>query len=234
MPANFFKEPEEEKKEEATEEVAKIKVGDEEYDPDELKSLVDMGKFGREVEEKQNTKLDKVYPELTKTSQELKQTRQELEELKNKPAGEMPQREEQEEIDPLEQADKIGILTKKNIDSVFDQKYQQRRAAEKLVEQCSSLEKEIDGKDGRPAFETSSILEHMKNTGIRNPQDAYDLMHKEPLAEWREKQIREAKPDGLVTETASTAGNKQPPKVNVTPQNFDEMIKESLYGPKGN
>ena len=49
-----------------------IKIGEDEYKVDELEALIKDGKFKREVEEKQNTSLDKVMGAFTKLSQDAK------------------------------------------------------------------------------------------------------------------------------------------------------------------
>mgnify|MGYP001600885643 CR=1 FL=1 len=48
-----------------------------------------------------------------------------------------------------------------------------QRAGEKILEGAEKLQSEIDGKDGRPAFEIEDVLGHMRETGIRDPYKAY-------------------------------------------------------------
>ena len=63
--ADDFYQSEEKVEEIQTEETAepeKIKIGDDEFTLDEAKDLLSKGKFAREIEEKQNIKLDKVWP----------------------------------------------------------------------------------------------------------------------------------------------------------------------------
>lgn len=242
----FFEGKKEEKKEKevdegATEEISeKIKIGEDEYSQDELQKLVGLGKIGLEAEEKYNTKIDKVWPDYTKKSQLLKELEEkEAKRVEDEKVAESKVVAEKtvkgEELTPEEQAkqalgqaDGLGIVTKEN----FGRFYHQLREGERLVDDCKGLEKEINGKDGRPAFVTSDILAHMRSSGVRNPQDAYDLKFKPELNSWREKKIGNAKLGGLVTEGSSTAGKKSPAKVDITPQNLDKMINESLYGDK--
>jgi len=58
----------EEQVEEQAEEVVeeKITLGENEYSQDELKELVNLGKIGKEAEEKYNTSIDKVWPEYSR------------------------------------------------------------------------------------------------------------------------------------------------------------------------
>jgi len=239
--ADFF-EKAEDKAEEVVEEVAedaeaeelKIKVGEEEYSQDELNRLVDLGKIGVEAEEKHNTKIDKIWPDFTKDRQELIGLREEKakwgeqQEAKveaKAEAGEQLSPEEQKKV-VINQAKELGIVTKED----FNALWAQQRAGERLLDSCKSLEKDLDGKDGKPAFKTEDILSHMQETGIRNPQDAYDLKFKPELAKWRDDKLAGAKPDGMVSESSSSAGGKEPPKVKVTKENFEEAVRESLYG----
>ena len=67
---NFFDDP---KDPVVVDQPTKIKVGEREYSESELADLVKMGELGREVEEKYNTKLDRVYPEFTKKSQRVRE-----------------------------------------------------------------------------------------------------------------------------------------------------------------
>src|SRR4030042_759119 len=99
-----------------------------------------------------------------------------------------------------------------------------RREGEKLLDDCKDMEGEIDGKDGRPAFKTKEILDHMVLTGIKNPMKAYKDKYEIEIDKWKEQQLRGAKPRGLFTEPSSTAGSKQPPNVRVTRDNLDAMV----------
>ena len=225
----FDKRPEEgkeeipEAQEEAVEEaIEKVKIGDDEYDPDDLKGLVELGKLGREVEEKYNTKLDRVYPEFTKKSQSLKEKEEELAALREEMSSLRPKSEEGE-LPPEERKkiyEKEGILTQDQFDSL----YQQRRAGERLLDTCHDLEKEFDGKDGRPPFKTQDMLDYMKENSLGgvSPEVAYKLKFEKEIDQWKTDQLRKSKPDGLFTEKASTAGSKREPEFKV-PKNEDEL-----------
>jgi hypothetical protein len=218
-----------------------FKIGDKEYSQDELSELVELGNFAKEVEQKQNTKLDKLYPEFTKKSQRLKEieaeyekVRRELEARQSQPA---PQGEDftPEQIAEARKAGrKIGFLTDDVIEETlgksFRQLYLQERAAEKLIDKCDGLAKEIDGSDGRVAFNTEDVLTHMQETGIRDPEKAYKDKYEAQLDEWRVKQISQAKKPGMMTIEESTAGSKHPSPVKVTSDNLNEMVKEALAG----
>ena len=69
----------------------------------------------------------------------------------------------------------------------------------------------------------------MQTSGVRNPQDAYDLMHKNELKEWERKQIDSVKKPGMVTEETSTAGAKTPPITPITKDNIEDRLDEVLF-----
>src|SRR3972149_9108791 len=50
----------------------KIKIGDQEYDTEELNKLVEKGKFAETIEKDQNLDLKELYPDYTRKSQLLK------------------------------------------------------------------------------------------------------------------------------------------------------------------
>lgn len=239
--ADFFKKDDaEEVKVEGEEQVEeqevpeKVKIGEDEYTQDELNSLVALGKIGKEAEEKYDTKIDKVWPDYTKKSQLLKELeeKERVREEENKAAVEK-KADEGEELTPQEQreraisqANELGLVTKDS----FKEFYRQQRDGERLLEECTGLEKELDGKDGRPAFSTKEVLDHMASTGIRDPNRAYKDKHEEQLDRWKEEKISGSKREGLVSEGSSATGSKEPAKVDINRGNLDKLISESLYG----
>ncbi len=235
MTDDFFNNQEDTEAPEATEELTegaepesepeKIKIGEEEMTVAEAQELLKLGKLGREAEKKYNTKLENVWPDYGKTKNELKKLREEAEaKAKEVPA---PQGSEEERTRQIkEEAKKYGLLTQED----FDQFYVQRRAAERLVDDCKRMEGEVDGKDGRPAFKMQDILEHMRETGIRDPMKAYKDKFETELDAWKEEQLKKAKQPGLVTERVTTAGNKEAKQPKITRDNFDEMVSSALRG----
>jgi len=225
----------EEQVEEQAEEVVeeKITLGENEYSQDELKELVNLGKIGKEAEEKYNTSIDKVWPEYSRKSNELKEWEtkyKELEESQKKPA--LPENEQQAIEEARTAARKLGIVLNDELtDKVvtkedFRKYYVQERAAEKLLEEADKLETDIDGSDGRPKFNKIEVLEYMQNTGHKKLMDAYEAKYKSQTDEWRANQILKAKGKGIMTQEVGE--RKQPPNVRPTSANLDELMKEAL------
>lgn len=218
---------------EEQEEIEKIKLGEDEYTQDELQRYVELGKIGVEAEEKYNTKLDKVWPEYSRKSNELKQAQEKLEELQ----GEIEQKVESGEQTPTEgieeakeAAKRLGIVTDDAFEDFmgksFRKYYKQERSAERLLDEAKTLEKELDGSDGRPKFDTEEVLTFMsENPGFKDINKAYEAMHPEKMAEWRANKILEGKKKGIVTQE-ETSSNKKPKEVKVTKDNLKSLIGE--------
>lgn len=213
-------------------EVEKIKVGEEEFTQDQLKEYVNLGKLGKEAETKYNTKLDKVWPEYSRAQNELKQAREELETLKKQPKQELSLDDQEVYRQARENAKKLGIITDETFDAMLDQKFQQRFSeqmqARDLLNGAKSLEGKYNGNDGRPKFNTNEILEHMQETGIRDPERAYKDKYESEIDQWRESQFTKRK-TGFSTTTGSTAGTKMPAPVKVTKDNLDQLVAEMLH-----
>jgi hypothetical protein len=234
MANDFFKQEEVQEEPKAPE---KIKLGDAEYSESELNDLVGLGKLAKEAETKYNTKLDRVWPEYGKSQSKVKELEAQLEELKTKKVE-----SQQTDLTPdaisqaREAAKKIGIVTEDRfddyLDSRFRTRYLQERSAEKMVESCQGFEEKIDGKDGRPAFKTEEILNHMANTGFRDPQKAYKDLYEKEIDVWKEKQYESMKKPGFPTQEESFVA-KQPTTQKITDANLRAALEESLYGKRG-
>lgn len=54
-----------------------------------------------------------------------------------------------------------------------------------LDTEYNRLETMYDGRDGRPAFDRTEIEDHMRKTGIYNPEKAFDDLYKDELFDWK-------------------------------------------------
>jgi hypothetical protein len=214
----------------AQEEIEKIKLGDAEYEPKELESYIEKGKKVDEYTKKYNTDFDKAWSSYGKTTQENKALKEELETLKTQ----QQKREQVQTSGELtddqialarEQARKIGIVTQGDLDTF----YNQRRSAEKLLEECAGLEGQVDGSDGRPKFKSEEILHHMADTGIKNPMKAYKDKFETELDTWKTSELNKSK--GQVMPTLNIGGQtKTPAQIKVTKDNIAQLVNEELWG----
>jgi len=231
--ADFFKK--EDVQEETTEEQEevkeeKVKIGEDEYSSEELAGLVGLGKQAKDIESKHGS-LDKFSSDWGKKANKIGKLEKELETFKTKDVEKKVETGEklswEERVQQAQkQAESIGLATKPK----FMEWYAEARAADRLNEKCFKLEGKIDGTDGRPAFKRKDVLDYMIESGVKNPDDAYDLLHKEPLSKWRDEKLSKAKSPGLVTEESSQAGGKLPKKVEINRDNLSEMVKSALKG----
>ena len=219
----------------------KVKVGEEEFTQDELKQAVGAYKLKKDVEEKFNTSLDKVYPEFTKKSQRLKEL-EEAEENRQKEIEEAKRKEEEETLarkkDAGEQlspeevrkiANEQGFVTDDNIIGKVLNILEGRR----IMREARSLEKKGNpyDTDELPKFESGDMLNWMSTTpGMGNvtPEVAYKLRYEKEIDVWKSKVLSEARKKGLITETGSKPGGKEPAPIKVTDENLNEQVRAVL------
>jgi len=230
---DFFDEGQEtlEQKQETPE---KVKIGEKEYSQDELSGLVGLGEKAKELEDKWNTKIDRLYPEYTKKSQKLSEYEDKMkafEEEKSKSEQEQLTKKSTEgELSPEEQAKlikqelgKYGVVTKDDIFKYiadFNQGQQLINDIDKIAEEAKA--------DGKPNVTRQELVDYMDENGVKNPNAAYKLMFESELKEWEAKQIGKIKRPGLVTEEGSTAGSKSPAPVKVTKDNLAQLLSAAL------
>ena len=232
MANDFFKKSdEEETKEETTEE--KVKVGEVEYSQEELSKLVGLGKTAVELEEKWNTKIDRLYPEYTKKTQELAelpekvkaQVLAEIEEEKTKEkarTGEELSEEEQLKL-AGQKLEELGFVNKEKLKT----EVLGILSARDLLEETQGVIEEMD-KEGKPKTNVDELLAYMEETGIKNPKLAYKAKFEKELDEITQKKIQGLKGEAEITETGSTAGAKVPAPVKVTKENVTSLISEVM------
>ena len=231
--ADFFEEKKPEAPvEESTEEVKPVtfKVGEKEYSQEDMEGMVGLSSQVKELEEKWNTKMDRLMPEFTQKAQELAELKKaqevtEVKEIDTKATAGQQLSKEEIKKQALAQADELGIVTEGNISDKFEKFMNARdlvadtkRVVEKMAE------------DGLPKTDSDTLLDHMHTTGIRDPQKAFNDKFETERDEWKAKKLQEVKKPGLVTESTSTAGSKQPKPVKVTKQNLQELITQQIRG----
>lgn len=205
----------------------RIKIGDDEFDQDEAKRLIELGKIGREAEEKYNTKIDKIWPDYSKTKndfKELQESRQTAQIETKVENGEELSEEEQNLQAQRYLKEKLGVVTKDD----FEDLYQQRRGAERVIDQGLQLEKDIDGSDGRPAFKLEAVLEHAKIFPSSDLMKVYKDLNEQALDTWKEGQLGKLKKPAVPTSPTASVGTKQPAPVQITKDNLSQALLEEL------
>ena len=224
--ADFFDKKEEEKTVDETpkeepKEPGKVKVGEKEYEQEELSRIVGLGELASELEGKWNTKVDRLYPEFTKATQEreeLKKRVDEFEDAKVKEkvtAGEeLTPEETQKQV--LAQADNLGIVHKDNVYKFIDAYLQARD----MKEDAEALIAEAE-ENGKPKTTIEEIFKYMDESGIKNVELAYKAKFEKELDTWKETQLEKIKNGEIKTLDASSAGSKEPEPSKIS--NLDSL-----------
>ena len=228
---DFFAEEDAQTEQSESQEPEKVKIGEKEYSQEDLAKLVGYGEKAVELEDKWNTKIDKLYPEYTKSRQELATIKQQQQEavLKaqeeiNKKAGEGQQLSPEEQDKLIEQElEKRGVVTQKNVYQYVANFIQ----AQELNREIDTIRTDAEG-DGKPKVTREDLLDYMDESGVKNPRDAYELMFKKELKDWESKQVQSLKKPSFVTETSSVAGSKEPLPQKITKENISDILNQAL------
>lgn len=228
--SNFFNKEEEK----GEDEPQKVKIGDQEFTQEEAAELLNKGRLAKEIEEKQNTDLSKVYPEYTKSRQELKemesikeewqQLKKEKEEAATK-ASQVDQTEDSGAVNP-QQIKKVlqeaGFVT---TDNFFDMAARYN-SAQRMIDQGKEIESKGNpfGEKELPKFKSQEIFDYMSETGIKDPVTAYKVKYEEEIDEWRNKKLGESKPESP-PEVRPSTGDKRPTPPSIDRSNLKSNIQ---------
>ena len=218
------------------------------YSPEDATQLVELGNKWKKTESELNTSLDKVYPEYTKASQRAAQLEKELAESRaeaERYKQEQVEKAKAETPDTIQQARKAarelgladedylkekGYMTRDEVDQYFAEKQNQQELVKNVLSNAASLEKEIDGSDGRVPFDQRAVLAYAASYGIDDLRQAYDQMNERGNAKWKEAQIAQESRPGLTTLTSN--GKKEPARVKIDNNNLGDVLGEWLNGIK--
>lgn len=239
MSDDFFKEKQETKMDPQAQEIEieekapeAIKLGDKAYTTEELQDLVGLGEQARELESKWNTKVDRLMPEFTKSRQEIAELRKQVE---DRTAQEVQQKESQGQVLSPEEVKAEAVRQLRDLmvapelqQTIKGMVAEDRQAAQLVNDTEFVIEDYAD--QGLPKTTVEDLLQHMADTGIKNPDKAYKDMFEEEYAEWKAGQINSLKQPGLTTIEGSTAGGKNPPTEPITKENLGRLVAEALRG----
>lgn len=131
--------------------------------------------------------------------------------------------EQQEAIDTLR---KFGVVTKKDLEEI-ETKTQEEML---LNTEYSRLETLHSGDDGLPRFDRTIIEEHMRETGIYNPEKAYDDLYRDELFDHKYKsslKSEEPEEEPVYRERPSSSVGAKTQPLTV------DSIRERLQQPDG-
>ena len=202
----------------------KIKIGDKEFTEEELTRLVSLGQIAVEAEEKYDRPISKFWPEYTKSQQRIKEL-EEAEANRSKEterAKATPEQLSEEDMRDraIEQAEKLGLVHKGNVMNFINEAIQGQR----LLDEVEVLVEDTIA-EGKPKTTVEDLVRYMSETGIRSPQDAYELKFKHELKALEASKLAEIKPEGLKTQESSEAGaTKLPERTPLTKDNLQESV----------
>jgi len=224
-----------------------ISINGVDYDPAQVEADINYAKSTRELETKYNTSFDKVWPEYGKSQETLKQKETELQQAraeiaefqsKQNRGTETPTdvKEAQEAARKLgivldEDIEKRGYIKKDDLDSYLNERETRNNAIKQVLDRADGLEKEIDGADGRPAFNKKVVLAYASAYNIPDLKAAYEDMNKSQLDTWKSQQVDSKRNPGL--KTLSGGGKKEAERTPVTDDNVKDRLSEALFGSGG-
>lgn len=224
---DFYKE--EEKMDENTDQPEVVKIGDKEYTPEQVESLVKLGEIGQELEGKWNTPIDKLMPSYTKTTQENVEMRKKIEELESSRSKEIEEKPN-DQLSPEELKEKarvearnLGIVLDEDVNEKVLQILEARdmvRSTERLLEQAKA--------DGNPTTSVDEVFKYMQETGVKSPDKAYKLMFEDELDKIKEQKLASLKPKGFTTMDGQGAAEKMPERKKVTRDTLSNALGEVL------
>ena len=216
------------------------------YSAEDASSLIELGNKYRETEKTLNTSLDKLMPEYTRATQRaarLDQVEKDLAE-RDKMLAAYKEKEAKQAIPEdtqrarqaargmgLVDEDWIkerGYLTREELKQELQNDRTNQQLIDNTLKTASSLEKEIDGSDGRIPFDQKGVLAYAAAYKYNDLRKAYEDMNDRGNARWKEAQLAKEERPGLTTLRAG--GKKAPEKVKVTDGNFNQMWDEILGG----
>lgn len=214
--------------EQSTEQPVPIKLGDKEYTQEELQELVGLGSQAKELESRWDTKIDRLMPEYSRSREELKTLKEQAETKaqtiidEKKDQGQELSPEEQRRL-IKEELKKYDVMTRDD----FEVEYANRKAGDKLLEKTEAVISKAVAEE-MPKTNVEELLTYMAETGIKDPNNAYELMFKKELREIEMKKLQSIRPQGIYTNSSSTAGAKTPAPVSITKDNLGQLLDDVL------
>lgn len=225
--ADFF-ERESDKEVEST----KIKLGEKEYDPEELSKMVGLAESVKEIETKYNTKYDRVFPEFTKATQKVKEQEKELEELRHKSQSSpqiTPQELSAEQADIARQQLKaLGFLPADELDQRVQKKVAESKAVDEIISTSRNLVKDMEEK-GYPQVDLGEFFKFMDEGGYKNPKAAYREMFADQIEQIDQEKLGKIKRTQPYTTSVTSAGSKTPVPQKITRDNLKSAVSAVLY-----
>ncbi len=208
-------------------------IGDKQYTQDELNDLVSRGEMSREVEERYNTDLSKVYPEYIKTTQKLKDLEAQQTQWESQQIAQKVQQGQQLSPDEirdraLEEASTLGLWNDRNapqrLNDMLDGR-DLRSETDEIVDDLEAMGIQTD---------RDTILDYMDQNDISLPERAADELY-EYMGRLRTSQeegmesLRDGE-DYFTFEGEGNQGMRIPTGTKVDDNNIMDLLSEVVNG----
>ena len=188
-----------------------VEIDGKKYTTEELKGLLE--KAGQ---------YDSLQPEYTKVTQDLAK----LERTEKERIEKEGRTVEQKDLDSA--ADKAFELLAPRIEKLFIKLQSKEGQSRDLNARMKELEKEIDGKDGRPKFVPADVIKYAADNDLGgDPLDIYEKMFREVLRDFYRKQGIQAKPKPIFSEK-SGVGVHLPKGKDLTKMSKEDFKKAAV------
>jgi len=206
-----------------------IKVGDREFTQGEFDHMVELRAKVEDIESKGGQSIDHVMKSWGDRGNRISELEKQIsdresQELQTKATTQGYQNLSQEESDRLAIAEleRLGYSSKEQVRSDIAQEVK----ALNYINEVGGFIKDQTGA-GKPDVGEEELLQYMVRKG-HNEDDyekAYKEMFNSQVKVWEEEQLSSQKQPGMVTETTSTAGAKQPEVKSFRGMKTDELMK---------
>ncbi len=220
-----------------------ISINGVDYAIDQASEYIEKGKIAKEYESKWNTPIDRLMPEYSRSREQIKTVETELEKARQTIATFQAKQQQGTETDldiarAREAAKKVGLalnddlsgyIKRDDLEKFLEERDTKREATQRVLSEADKFEKEIDGSDGRPAFNKKMVLAWANAYGHSDLQSAYKDMYSDQLKEWEKAQIATSKAPSLKT-LKPTGTKKEPAPTKITDDNVKDMLHDMLSG----
>lgn len=164
------------------------------------------------------------YSRFKEVNERSKQYEEQIKQLQSELQSRMTPAQPEPQLDP--QAEQVkqtlkqyGFMAKEDVDAEL----RRLREDTALERKLSQLENSYSGKDGRPKFKRSDVVNFAIENQIADPEAAYKLMHEKELIDWHIRQAS-GKSSGVQTERSDGSGQRQ-----AGPSN-DDLMSAAIQG----
>lgn len=128
---------------------------------------------------------------------------------------------------------KMGFIKREDLETTLKSELQAMQDRIVLGQTHERLENRYNGSDNLPKYDRTVVEDHIRKTGILNPEAAYKDLYEDELLDYHVKQIMKKKAPyseqpGKPARKGAPAGLKREDIANMTPAEYDKNRAEIL------